>query len=66
MIVRAYFVLGVEPGSAGLVPVLREVPEDDRRRDGGHELPPRRPDPDRRANRPVRPRRSRRARVCSA
>jgi germination protein M len=26
-IVRAYFVLGGEPGSAGLVPVLREVPE---------------------------------------
>ena len=27
MIVRAYFVLGGEPGSAGLVPVLREVPK---------------------------------------
>jgi hypothetical protein len=27
MIVRAYFVIGVEPGSAGLVPVLREVPK---------------------------------------
>jgi hypothetical protein len=27
MIVRAYFVLGVEPGSAGLVPVLNEVPK---------------------------------------
>jgi len=27
MIVRAYFVLGVEPGSVGLVPVLREVPK---------------------------------------
>src|SRR3954462_12029791 len=26
MIVRAYFVLGGEPGTAGLVPVLREVP----------------------------------------
>ena len=26
-IVRAYFVLGGEPGSEGLVPVLREVPE---------------------------------------
>ena len=26
-IVRAYFVLGGEPGSVGLVPVLREVPE---------------------------------------
>ena len=27
MIVRAYFVIGVEPGSEGLVPVLREVPK---------------------------------------
>ena len=27
MIVRAYFFLGGEPGSAGLVPVLREVPQ---------------------------------------
>ena len=27
MIVRNYFVLGVDPGSAGLVPVLREVPK---------------------------------------
>jgi len=27
MLVRAYFVLGGEPGSAGLVPVLREVPK---------------------------------------
>ena len=27
MIVRNYFVLGVEPGSVGLVPFLREVPK---------------------------------------
>ena len=27
MIVRAYFVLGGEPGSVGLVPVLRVVPK---------------------------------------
>ena len=27
MIVRAYFVLGGEPGVVGLVPVLREVPK---------------------------------------
>jgi germination protein M len=27
MLVRAYFILGGEPGSAGLVPVLREVPK---------------------------------------
>jgi hypothetical protein len=27
MIVRAYFVIGVEPGSEGLVPTLREVPK---------------------------------------
>ncbi len=29
MIVRAYFVLGGEPGSVGLVPVLRDVPKTD-------------------------------------
>ena len=27
MLVRAYFVLGGDPGSVGLVPVLREVPK---------------------------------------
>ena len=44
MIVRAYFVLGGEPGTVGLVPVLREVPEDHGGRDGGDERPARRPD----------------------
>ena len=37
MIVRAYFVLGGEPGSVGLVPVLRDVPKTRGRRDRGDE-----------------------------
>ena len=43
-IVRAYFVLGGEPGIEGLVPVLREVPETTARRAGRDERAPRRPD----------------------
>ena len=44
MIVRAYFVLGGEPGSAGLVPVLRVVPKTRGGRHRGDERPPGRPD----------------------
>ena len=46
-IVRAYFFLGRELGTAGLVPVLREVPADAGRRHGRDERAARRPERDR-------------------